>query len=126
MGSRVVAPPRSPDFLSFHRDFVQQRRAEVPPSQRLDGLVGVDTPDRPIAFFNHAGRMWGVDGDTHFEPLDLAASALLSDPGRDPFVLGETGTRWKLVLRDDLDALRVDRGARNAAYLYVYAPRTRS
>ena len=121
-----MAPPRFPDFMSFFTGYVEARRGEVAPAKRLDGLVGVETPNRPIARFDHAGHTWGVDGDTHFEPLEIAARALQSERGRDPFIVSATKTGLKLVLRAELDALRLDRGARSASYLYAYAqaPRT--
>ncbi len=39
----------------------------------------------------------------------------------EPFVIGRTDERLKLVLRGDLDELHHDRGVRNTAYLYAYA-----
>ncbi len=103
------------------REYVATRRVEVVGTERLDGLVTGMTADRPIARFDHAGHIWDVDGDTHFEPLEMAHKALMEDPKAEPFAIGRTGTRLKLVLRPDLEAARHDRGARNAAYLYVYA-----
>jgi hypothetical protein len=101
--------------------YVAARRREVTGTQRLDGLVTGVTADRPIARFDHGGYTWDVDGDTHFEPIEVAHAALRAEPASEPFEIGRTGTRLKLVLRPDLEALRHDRGTRNAAYLYVYA-----
>lgn len=120
-----MSPPRFDTFDAFMRDFIAPRRLEVVGTERLDGLVTGMTAYRPIAWFDHAGHTWGVDGDTHFEPLEIAHKALRADPSSNPFEIGRTGTRLKLVLRADLDAERHDRGVRHAAYLYAYAaPKT--
>ncbi len=116
-----MTPPRFDTFDSFMREFVAVQRREVEGTERLDGLVAGVTEYRPIAWFEHLGHTWGVDGDTHFEPLEIAHRALVADSADEPFVIGRTKTVLKLVLRGDLDESRHDRGVRNAAYLYAYA-----
>ncbi len=61
-----------------------------------------------------------------FEPLEIAHGALVADFADEPFVIGRTDERLKLVLRGDLDESRHDRGVRNAAYLYAYAKQPKS
>lgn len=118
-----MSAPGYDSFLEFFLDFVLPTRAAGVASLRLDGLSTGPTPSRPIARFQHAGHVWGIDGDTHFEPLEIAHHALVEDSGSEPFCIRQTATRLKLVLRPDLDARRHDRSARNASYLYVYARR---
>ncbi len=116
-----MSRPHFPSFGAFMREYVAARRAEVVGTERLDGLATGMTADRPIARFDYAGHTWDVDGDTHFEPLEVAHKAMTADPQAKPFDVSRTGTRLKLVLRPDLEALRKDRGVRRAAYLYAYA-----
>lgn len=107
-------------FVSFFEEFVAPARVRAA-SLRLDGLSTGLTRHRPIARVDHLGHTWNVDGDTHFEPLEIAYRSLIRSPASEPFRIGRTKTRLKLVLRDDLDGLRHDRGTRNATYLYAYA-----
>ncbi len=71
--------------------------------------------------FHHGGRIWGADGDTRFEPLEIAYAAIQADPTADPFEVkvANKGKRLRLVLRPDLQATRGTR----SAHLYMYATR---
>lgn len=115
--------PRYPSFALLMDQFIPGIRESAAGAPRLDGLERVETPYRPIAQFDYAGRTWGIDGDTRFEPLDIAHRAVTDDPSAQPFLVQETKTQLKLVLRAELDILRKDRGSRGASYLYIYAPR---
>lgn len=115
--------PRYPDFVSLMNEFIPSVRARAGNAPRLDGLERGETPYRRMAQFDYAGRTWGIDGDTRFEPLDVAHRAVVDDPSMEPFLVQEAKTQLKLVLRNELDILRKDRGSRGASYLYIYAPR---
>ena len=118
--------PRYPDFVTLMDEYIPSVRARAGNAPRLDGLERGETPYRRMAQFDYAGRTWGIDGDTRFEPLDIAHRAALDDPSMAPFLVQEAKTQFKLVLRNELDILRKDRGSRGASYLYIYAPRRAS
>jgi hypothetical protein len=113
------------DFASLMDQFIPGVRDRAGGAPRLDGLERGETPYRPIARFDYGGRTWRLDGDTRFEPLDIAHRAVKEDPAAQPFLIRETKTQLKLVLRTELDLLRKDRGSRGASYLYIYAVRRR-
>ncbi len=109
------------DLSSFMEEFVLPLKERIAAPIRLDGLVGTPTGQWGMVAFHHGGRIWSADGDTRFEPLEIAYAAIQAAPTADPFEVKVTnkGKRLKLVLRPDLQATRGTR----AAHLYMYATR---
>ncbi len=99
------------DGLEDHGGQVRRDEIHEKFGARVAGMVA----------FHHGGRIWSADGDTRFEPLEIACAAIQADPTADPFEVKVTnkGKRLKLVLRPDLQGTRGTR----AAHLYMYATR---
>jgi hypothetical protein len=115
--NRVVAYERFDTFEAFTEAVVLPGRTANPRHRRLDGQEGVS--NREVAgAFEHLGRTWRVDADTHYAPLLLAYDEVRA--GRDPFVVRPTGGgRVKLVLNDNVHA----RLGTRFQYFYAYAAR---
>jgi hypothetical protein len=83
---------------------------------RLDGQTE-GSSQRAFACFRHQGKLWKVDEDTRFEPLNLAYDA--EEAGLDPFVPRPTSrskSRTCLELKDDIRS----RQKSKPKYLYIY------
>jgi hypothetical protein len=98
--------------------FIEWVEAEVLPLQRanptwyrLDGWA--EGGNRAVvARFRHAGRVWQVHGDTHFDPILRAYNAVRLGEYADPFVVGWARTRNCLNLASGLST--------RPKYFYVY------
>jgi hypothetical protein len=93
-----------------------------PGQNRIDGRAkgGGKHDWRPFARFRFDGGLWIVTGDNHYEPLMLAYWSAMSRGDRQTFKRVELPTRVKIVLADDLQALRGP-GPKNMS-LYLTGP----
>lgn len=105
-------------FQHFYESVVDPMKRANPDHRRLDGRASGGNFD-VAGRFRHAGRVWEVHADTHYEPLDLAYGALTGTPARDPFVIGSVRSGERLDLAADLQARRRTR----FRHLYMYSYR---
>ena len=106
-------------------EYVLPLKAANGEKERLDGEIGPGTR-AAAAYFEHQGRKWKVDADTHYAPLQIAYGYLL-DTGNDPFIERSTKVNHrKLVLNGKLSSELKQKYKARGTYLYIYAPRGKS
>lgn len=119
----IARPPGKPmsqaavfdSFEEFIARVVLPRRAGHPGHVRLDGQPSGSNKE-VIGRFRHAGGVWRVHADSHYEPLLLAYRAA-TEEGSSPFVIQTTaGGSQSLSLRDDLQGRR----SRQHKDMYIY------
>jgi hypothetical protein len=109
-------------FESFARA-VQDLHFANPTWVRLNG-EGATGDQNAWGYFKHADRTWKVDADTHILPI-VAALDYFRRTGTDPFEMGSTPNRDKLLLSADVCRLLVQQHPRyqDGQYMYIYSPR---
>jgi hypothetical protein len=102
-------------FVEFMDSVVLPRRAAHPDHLRLDGKSSGSNKE-VIGRFRHAGSIWRVHADSHYEPLLLATDAATQE-NSSPFIAQSTaGGSQSLALRDDLQRRR----NRQQKDMYIY------
>ena len=102
-----------PSFDAWVKDFVVPLKQSHPAWQRLDGLVGGGNRT-VVSKFRHAGRVWVVHGDSHFEPIFRAHAAVTSGMLADPFEIKPAKAR------DTLDLSSALPGRNRPKHFYAY------
>lgn len=78
-----------PSFAAFMDEVVRPLGEARPGDLRLDGEV-TGGNRTVVGSFDHAGRVWKVHADTHYEPLRIATRSLAANPKMDPFIVEHT------------------------------------
>ncbi len=108
--SRLVGAPLGQhavfgSFVEFMDAVVLPRRAAHPEHRRLDGQT-FGSNREVIGRFRHAGSVWRVNADSHYEPLLLAYDAAVGE-NSNPFIPQTTrGGGQSLALREDIQRRR--------------------
>jgi hypothetical protein len=105
------------DSFSSFMTHVKNLEREHPDWTRLDGETEGNSR-KAFAYFRRDNKLWKVDEDTHFEPLNLALDA--EREGEDPFDQRPTSRSTKRFCLELKSKIRSRQKSR-AKYLYIYA-----